>query len=100
VLPVRRPIVRIRATTTSSTAASGGRRPLRKEMEAHWALTHMSLPGWRWTRRRSDSFARMAGSVCGARLGVRVVLWKNDPCGRAGHSVPRSSSRRQHPSFR
>jgi hypothetical protein len=56
--------------------------PLRKEMDAHWALTHMVEPGWRWDPEGLRGLRRV-WMVRYAALGlrVRVVLWKNDPCG-------------------
>jgi hypothetical protein len=57
--------------------------PLRIEMAAHWSLTHVSQPGWRWDpeairRLRRAWLVRYAA----LGLGVRVVLWTNahDPC--------------------
>lgn len=78
----RRPIVRIRGDDgVVYLLRDEDAGPLRKEMDAHWALTHMSLPGWRWDPEALRGLRRV-WLVRYAALGlrVRVVLWKNDPC--------------------
>ena len=55
--------------------------PLRKEMDAHWALTHMSAPGWRWDPEALRRLRRVwMVRYAGLGLGVRVTLWGNDSC--------------------
>jgi hypothetical protein len=56
--------------------------PLRKEMDAHWALTHMSQPGWRWDPGAVRELRRIwMVRYAALGLGVRVVLWNNESCG-------------------
>ena len=78
-----RPIVRIRGDdNVVYLLRAEDAAPLRKEMEAHWALTHMSLPGWRWDPEALRQLRRAwLARYAALGLGVRVVLWKNDPCG-------------------
>jgi hypothetical protein len=92
-LPVRntkcracgRPIVRIRGDDyVVYLLREEDAGPLRKEMDAHRALTHMSEPGWRWDPEALRGLRRVwmvRYSALG--LGVRVVLWTNAnaPCG-------------------
>lgn len=79
----RRPIVRILADDhVVYLLREEDAGPLRSEMEAHWALTHMAEPGWRWDPEALRRLRRV-WMVRYAALGllVRVELWKNTPCG-------------------
>lgn len=78
----RRPIVRIRGDDhVVYLLREEDTGPLRREMEAHWALTHMVEPGWRWDPEALRQLRRV-WMVRYAALGlrVRVVLWGNDSC--------------------
>lgn len=58
--------------------------PLRQEKEAHWDLTHLSQPGWRWDPEALRQLRRVwMVRYLALGLGVRVMLWTNahDPCG-------------------
>ncbi len=56
--------------------------PLRREIEAHWALTHLVEPGWRWDPEALRQLRRVwLLRYAALGLGVRVVLWENNSCG-------------------
>jgi len=56
--------------------------PLRQEMDAHWALTHMVEPGWRWDPEALRGLRRAwLARYEALGVSVRVVVWKNEPCG-------------------
>jgi len=78
-----RPIVRIRGDdNVVYLLREEDAGPLRKEMDAHWALTHMSEPGWLWDPEALRRLRRVwMVRYAALGLGVRVVLWANAPCG-------------------
>ena len=91
-LPVRntkcpacgRPIVRIRGDDyVVYLLREEDAGPLRKEMGAHWALTHMSEAGGRWDPEAIRQLRRVwMARYAALGLGVRVVVWGSGPCDR------------------
>ena len=111
-LPVRntkcpacgRPIVRIRGDDyVVYLLREEDAGPLRKEMGAHWALTHMSEAGGRWDPeaiRHLHTFG-VSGWPGTLRSALVCAWWFGGAAHATGadHSARRSSGRRRHQSF-